>query len=76
MTSTLAKVKKKRIVLERVTGPRSEARKEEKEEKGGRGETIVCWSCGKTGHVAANCVKESWNRSLNAVEEDGHRRHQ
>ena len=29
-TSTVAKVKKERIVLERVTGPRSEARKEEK----------------------------------------------
>ena len=24
----------------------------------------------KTGHVAANCVKGNWNRSLNAVEED------
>ena len=25
---------------------------------------------GKTGHITANCVQESWNRSLNAVEED------
>ena len=34
------------------------------------GGTSVCWSCGKTGRIAANCTKESWNRSLNAVEED------
>ena len=25
---------------------------------------------GKTGHIAANCVKVSWNRSLNVAEED------
>ena len=25
---------------------------------------------GKTGHIAANCTKGSWNKSLNAVEED------
>ena len=29
-----------------------------------------CWGCGKTGHIAANCIKESWNRSLNAADED------
>ena len=39
-------------------------------EKGGKGGTRVCWSCGKTGHTAANCVKSGWNRSLNVVEED------
>ena len=38
------------------------------QEKGGKGDTRVCWSCGKTGHIAANCIKGSWNRSLNAVE--------
>ena len=39
--------------------------------KGGKGgETRVCWSCGKTGHIAANCVKGSWNMSRKAVEED------
>ena len=40
------------------------------QEKGCKGETRVCWSCGKTGHIAANCTKGSWNKSLNAVEED------
>ena len=40
------------------------------QEKGGKGDARVCWSCGKPGHIGANCVKESWNRSLNAVEED------
>ena len=24
------------------------------QEKGGKGDTRVCWSCGKTGHIAAN----------------------
>ena len=47
-------------MLERDSGPRPEARKE----------TRVCGSCGKPGHIAANCVKGSWNRSLNAVDED------
>ena len=40
------------------------------QEKDGKGDTRVCWSCGKLGHLAAKCVKGSWNRSLNAVEED------
>ena len=52
------------------SGPRPEARKGGKgQEKGGKGDTRVCWSCGNTEHSAANCVKGSWNRSLNAVEE-------
>ena len=38
--------------------------------KGGKGDTRVCWSCGKTEHIAANCTKRRWNRSLNDVEED------
>ena len=38
------------------------------QEKGGKGDARVCWSCGKSGHIAANCVKGGWNRSLNAVE--------
>ena len=38
-------------------------------EKGGNGDTRVCWSCGKTGHIAANCTKGNWNRSPNAVDE-------
>ena len=39
-------------------------------EKGGKGDTRVCWNSGKLGHIAAKCVKGSWNKSLNAVEED------
>ena len=35
-----------------------------------KSDTRVCWSCGKPRHSAATCVKESWNRSLNAVDED------
>ena len=36
------------------------------QEKGGKSDTRLCKSCGKTG----NCTNESWNRSLNAVDED------
>ena len=45
------------------------------QEKGGKGDARVCWSRGKTGHIAANCALGCWNGSLNAVEEDK-RRHQ
>ena len=46
------------------------ARNEEKgQEKGGIGDVGVCWSCGKPGHIAVNCVKGTWNRCLNAAEE-------
>ena len=66
-----AKVNKERTVLERDSGPRLEARREEMgREKVAKVNARVCWSCGKTGHIAANCVMESWNRSLNAAEED------
>ena len=34
------------------------------QEKGGKGDSRVCWNCGKTGHLAANCT------NLNAVDED------
>ena len=48
-TSTAARVKKERIVLERDSGPRPEARKEEKDKrKVAKGVTRVCWSCGET----------------------------
>ena len=58
-------------MLERDSGPRPQARKEEKgNRKVAKGDARVCWSCGKTGHIAAQCAKGSWNRSLNAVEED------
>ena len=40
------------------------------QEKGGKGDIRVCWMCGKTEHIAANCTKGSCNKSLNAVQED------
>ena len=54
------KGEKGRIVLERDSGPKGG----KGQEKGGKGDTRVCWSCGKPGHIAAKCVKGSWNRSL------------
>ena len=47
-------------------------RKEEKEKrKGGKRDTNVCWRCGKNRtHISAICTWESWNRSLNAADED------
>ena len=40
------------------------------QEKGGKGETRTCWTCGKTGHIAAECRKGS-NKNLYAIDEDG-----
>ena len=37
--------------------------------KGGKGETRTCWTCGKTGHIAAGCRKGN-NKKLYAVDED------
>ena len=39
------------------------------QEKGGKGETTTCWSCGKTGHIAAWCRKGG-NKNLYAMYED------
>ena len=39
------------------------------QEKGGKGETRTCWTCGKTGHIAAWCRKVS-NNNLYAMDED------
>ena len=39
------------------------------QEKSGKGETRTCWTCGKTGHIAAECRKES-NKNLYAIDED------
>ena len=39
------------------------------QEKGGKGETRTCWTCGKTGHIAAWCRKGS-NKNLYAIDED------
>ena len=38
--------------------------------KGGKSDTQSFRELWKLGHVAANCVKGSWNRSLNPAEED------
>ena len=47
--STAERAKKERIELERDSGPRPEARKRGKgQEKGGKGDIQICWSCGKT----------------------------
>ena len=62
-TSTAEMVKKLRILLEMDSGPRAEARKEEKDQR-------KVAKVRKTGHIAAICTKGSWNRSLNAVGED------
>ena len=37
--------------------------------KGGKGETRKCWTCGKTGHIAAWCRKGSI-KNLYAIDED------
>ena len=39
------------------------------QENGGKGETRTCWTCGKTGHIAAWCRKGS-NKNLYAIDED------
>ena len=39
------------------------------QEKVGKGETRTCWTCGKTGHIAAMCRK-GINKNLYAVDED------
>ena len=41
----------------------------EGQEKGGKGETRTCWTCGKTGHIAAWCWKGG-NKNLYATDED------
>ena len=56
--STAARETKERIVLERGQWSKTGGKKGGKgQEKGGKGDTRVCWSCGKTGHIAANCTK-------------------
>ena len=41
------------------------------QEKGGKGENRACWTCGKTGHVAARCGNGG-NKNLYAIDEDEH----
>ena len=69
-TSTAAKAKQERIVLERDSGPRLEARKEEKGKR--KVAKVTPEFAGAVGKPA-QCGKlhqGNWNRSLNAVEED------
>ena len=55
---------------EKALGKRAVERKEARDKKkGGKGETRTCWTCGKTGHTAAECRKGS-NRNLYAMDED------
>ena len=39
------------------------------QENGGKGENRVCWTCGKTGHVAALC-RNGGNKNLYAIDEN------
>ena len=39
------------------------------QEKGGKGDSRTCWTCGKTGHIAAWCRKGG-NTNVYAVDED------
>ena len=55
---------------ERTRGRRATARKEEKSKRRmAKGETRTCWTCGKTGHIAAWCRKGG-NKHLYAIDED------
>ena len=70
-TSTVEIVKKERVLLGNGQSSKTGGKQGGKgQEKGGKGDIRDCWSCGKTGHIAATCTKESCNKSLNAVEED------
>ena len=51
----MAKVARTQIVEERVHALKAGARKEAKEQKGGKGERRTCWTCGTAGHIAASC---------------------
>ena len=60
------KVAKAAKAEERTRGREAVARKEA---KGGKGESRTCWTCGKTGHIAAWCMKGG-NKNLYAIDED------
>ena len=66
----MRKVAKAAKAEERTRGRKAVARKEAKgRRKGGKGETRTCWTCGKTGHIAAWCRKGS-KKNLYAIDED------
>ena len=69
--STAARVKKERIVLDRDSGPRPEAGKEEKGKRTVANVTSeFCWSCGKTRNIAAtsdNTISNPLERKIDFV---------
>ena len=66
----MRKVTKVAKVEERIHGRKGCGKKRGKgQEKGGKGETRTCWTCGKTGHIAVECRKGS-NKNLYAIDED------
>ena len=66
----MRKAAKVERIEERIRGRRAAARKEEKGKKRVAKEIPrTCWTCGKTGHIAAWCRKGG-NNKLYAVDED------
>ena len=66
----MRKAAKVERIEERIRGRRAAARKEEKGKKMVAKEIPrTCWTCGKTGHIAAWCRKGG-NKKLYAVDED------
>ena len=64
----MRRVAKAAKMEERTLGRKAAARKGGKgQEKGGKGETRTCWTCGKTGHIAPWCRKGG-NKNLYASE--------
>ena len=59
------------IFEERTHGRGAMARKEaaKGQEKGVKGDTRTCWTCGKSGHIAAWCRKEG-NNNLYGIDEE------
>ena len=69
-TSTAVRVKKVRIILGKKGTVVQDRRQERSERKVAKVTPESAGAVEKTGHIAANCTKGSWNRSLNAAEED------
>ena len=65
----MRKVAKAAKAEERTRGRKQWQERRQRAEKGGKGETRTCWTCGKTGHIAAWCRKGS-NKNLYAIDED------
>ena len=57
-------------IEEKTPGRKASSKKGGKgQEKGGKGETRTCWTCGKAGHIAAWCRKGG-NENMCAIDED------